>query len=98
MEPVEEGRIEYPNGDEFEGETLDGMPVRGKFQFKSELSHRAKHKGDVYEGSSRTGPSTERGSTTTSQRTTSLPETGTRVTSRAAIATERGPTTTRTGT
>ena len=55
MEPVEEGRIEYPNGDEFEGETLDGMPVRGKFQFKSELSHRAKHKGDVYEGEFKDG-------------------------------------------
>ncbi len=55
MASVEDGVIEHANGDVFEGEVLDGAPLRGRFLFKSELPNRVRHKGDVYEGGFKDG-------------------------------------------
>ena len=55
MGSVEDDVIEFASGDVFEGETMDGRPVKGRYLFKSERSHRVRHKGDVYEGEFKDG-------------------------------------------
>ena len=98
MASVEDGVIIEHNGDVFEGEVLDGMPLRGRFLFKSELPHRANHKGDVYEGEFEDGTFHGKGVYHYLSENHHSQGIGTRVASEMGKGTAREPTTTRTAT